>query len=65
MRKTELEKRLRALAKQVGVEVGMLRQGGSHEVWRFGTHRFTIPRHAEINELTARGILDGCEEAEQ
>lgn len=33
----------------------MLRQGANHELWVFNGQRLTIPRHNEINELTARG----------
>ncbi len=35
----------------------LVREGGSHSVFRFGTQSVVIPRHREINELTARGIL--------
>jgi hypothetical protein len=62
MRKTELEKRLRRMARAAGVEVGLLRQGGGHEVWQYGGLVFMIPRHNEINEHTARGILRACEQ---
>jgi mRNA interferase HicA len=33
------------------------RQGGAHEVWRKGERTLAIPRHVEVNELTARAIL--------
>ena len=31
--------------------------GGSHEIWTLGGQRLVIPRHREINERTAEGIL--------
>jgi mRNA interferase HicA len=33
------------------------RQGGAHEIWRKGERTLAVPRHTEINELTARAIL--------
>jgi mRNA interferase HicA len=33
-----------------------VRQGGQHEVWRCGETLVVIPRHREINELTAGSI---------
>ena len=35
----------------------LLRQGGDHEVWSNGVKKTSVPRHREINELTAKGIL--------
>ncbi|MCF7975861.1 MAG: type II toxin-antitoxin system HicA family toxin [Phycisphaerae bacterium] len=32
-------------------------EGSSHEKWTNGHIKTTIPRHREINELTARAIL--------
>jgi hypothetical protein len=40
-----------------GVELVMVREGGRHTVYRCGEVQFTVPRHTEINELTAAGIL--------
>jgi len=33
------------------------RQGGAHEIWRKGERCMPVPRHAEVNEMTARAIL--------
>ena len=38
-------------------EVTVVREGGAHTVYRCGPAQFTVPRHTEINENTARGIL--------
>ena len=35
----------------------LLRQGGSHEVWTNGEEKVSIPRHKEVDELTARGVM--------
>jgi mRNA interferase HicA len=35
-----------------------LRAGGSHDVWTNGKISTTVPRHNEIKEMTAKGILD-------
>jgi hypothetical protein len=40
----------------------MVRQGKNHEVWQCGTTKLTIPRHAEINEYTAEGIMKDIED---
>lgn len=34
-----------------------VRDRGSHTVFRVGTAQFSVPRHTEINELTARDIF--------
>jgi len=31
--------------------------GGKHDKWTNGTHSIAVPRHKEINEFTAKGIL--------
>jgi predicted RNA binding protein YcfA (HicA-like mRNA interferase family) len=33
------------------------REGGAHTIYRKGERTMAVPRHAEINELTARSIL--------
>jgi len=39
----------------------LLRQGGNHEIWTNGEHTVPVPRHKEINEFTAKGILRKAE----
>ena len=48
---------LRSIAKAGGAELNLVRQGGSHEIWTLGCERLVIPRHREINERTADGII--------
>lgn len=42
-----------------------VRQGANHELWSLGGQRLTIPRHREINERTARGIITTAQEVTQ
>ena len=56
VRRTDLIKQLKRIAKANNVSFD-LAEGGSHtKVWING-QMITIPRHNEINEFTARGIL--------
>lgn len=48
-------------ARQLDVGWVLVRQGGRHEVWRCGSTTVVIPRHAEINELTAMSIQKALE----
>ncbi|CAN5908865.1 hypothetical protein BH23ACT10_BH23ACT10_22550 [soil metagenome] len=54
--------RLRASAATVDVDLEFLREGANHEVWSLGGQRITIPRHREINERTAQGIIKTAQE---
>jgi len=56
-----LIRRIAKAAKHVKVTWVFVRQGGSHEVWSCGAIMVTIPRHREINELTAQGIMKDLE----
>jgi mRNA interferase HicA len=57
MRRRELLAELRRIAKEAHVEMALVRHGGRHDVYRLGAVTVVVPRHTEINELTARGIL--------
>jgi len=63
MKRTKLMKEIARRAKSGGVEWVFVREGANHEVWQYGTLRVTMPRHSDINELTAKGILRDIEEA--
>ena len=39
-----------------------IREGGSHEIWRFSSARLVVPRYRDINERTAEGIIRRVEE---
>lgn len=62
MKKTDLTKQLAELAKNKSVVFEKLREGANHEVWAFNGRRISIPRHREINEITAQAILGTAEE---
>jgi mRNA interferase HicA len=40
-----------------------VREGANHTIYRINRAMVSIPRHREINELTAQGILKDAEEA--
>ena len=54
MKKRDLDKQLKELG------WWLLRQG-KHEIWTNGRITIAVPRHREIKEMTARGILRDAE----
>ena len=40
-----------------------VREGANHTIYRINGTKVSIPRHKEINELTAQGILKDAKEA--
>ena len=61
IKKRDLVRQLAAQARNAGVDFTLVRHGGSHEVYSLGGCPITIPRHKELNELLARGILREAE----
>jgi hypothetical protein len=57
MKRTHLIQQLRLVAKEAGLSLELVREGGGHEIWQVGTSRFPIPRHAEIGEQLAKKII--------
>lgn len=57
MRRRDLVRALRRMAREAGVEFVPLRSDGGHEVLSFGGLRIVIPRHRMIAEGTAASIL--------
>lgn len=51
MKKYDLERALRSFGWWLS------REGGRHEIWTNGLQTQAVPRHKEINEWTARGIV--------
>ena len=51
MKRREIEREL----KESGWTLS--RHGGKHDVWVRGEREIVVPRHAEINEYTAKVIL--------
>jgi mRNA interferase HicA len=62
VKKRDLIKQLRATAKAADTDLEFVREGANHEVWTIGGERLVIPRHREINEHTARGIIKKAKE---
>ena len=57
MKRRVLLKRIATAAAAAGVSFDLVREGGEHSVYQCGRERFTVPRHTEINEITAQAIL--------
>lgn len=57
MKRRALLKRIAMAASEADMKLDLVREGGEHSVYQCGAKRFTVPRHTEINELTALGIL--------
>ncbi len=57
----ELKRRIQRAAEAHGMAWRLLWQGGRHEVWQCGSTQVTIPRHREVNELTAGAIFKALE----
>ncbi len=62
MKKRDLVKRLRAVARATGTDLVFVREGTNHEVWAIAGRRLVIPRHREINEHTAQAIIRRAKE---
>ena len=60
MRRQKLIALIATAARESGIAFELVRQG-NHEVWRCGAKVFPVPRHREINEHTARGIMRSLE----
>ncbi|MFE9206597.1 type II toxin-antitoxin system HicA family toxin [Micromonospora sp. NPDC007230] len=57
MKRTDLISKIGKAAADAGTTFEKVREGGSHTIYRYGSQNVVIPRHKEINENTARGIL--------
>ncbi|UOK18049.1 HicA-like toxin [Gordonia phage Santhid] len=56
MKRRDIIKELRKIAKAKG-ETLELSEGGKHSFVTIGKLTTTLPRHNEVNELTAKGII--------
>jgi hypothetical protein len=55
-------KQLSSIARAARVDLELIREGANHELWSLGGMRLIIPRHREINQRTAEGIIKRAEE---
>lgn len=62
MKKRDLIKQLRKIARSADMDFEFVREGGSHEIWSLGDERIVIPRHRETNERLAKGIIAKAKE---
>lgn len=61
MKYRDLVSKIRKAAKAAGIEFKMLRQRGSHQSWTCGSTPVVIPKHSEVNEITAESICKSLE----
>lgn len=61
MKRVDLIRRIGVAARDASLSWSLVRQGSAHEVWDLGGRQVTIPRHREINEITARAIMRALE----
>jgi mRNA interferase HicA len=57
MKRADLVRRIGQAARDAGASWTMLRSTGAHDVWACDGLRVSIPRHREINEMTAIAIM--------
>lgn len=57
MKRDELIRKIRKAASKEGVTFDLEREGAKHSIFRCGSQQVSIPRHREINEITARSIM--------
>ncbi|RIJ76636.1 hypothetical protein D1871_11225 [Nakamurella silvestris] len=56
MKRKDLLKKISQIAKDQGLAMH-LEEGGSHTKVTVGTKNTVVPRHNEVNEITAKAIL--------
>jgi len=61
MNRKRLLKRIRARARELGLPRGDITHAGSHDKVTVGNSFVIIPRHKEIAEMTAEGIMKSLE----
>ncbi len=57
MKRVDLLKELKRIARTTGAELVFVRHGYDHDQYRARGRLIVIPRHREINERTAAAIL--------
>lgn len=62
MKRRDLLKKISDAAKAGDLIFASIRNKGDHEVFTLDGQRVIVPRHTEINEVTAREILKSLED---
>lgn len=57
MKRRGLLTAVRSMAQASGASFDLVRHGASHDIYRVAGLTVVVPRHTEINEMTARGII--------
>lgn len=57
MKQIELLDELRRIAKEKRATLEFVRHGGNHDHYQIRKTRLIVPRHREVPEHTARGII--------
>jgi hypothetical protein len=57
MRRRDLLARINKAAQEHDLKLEEVRDRGAHTIFRVGSAQFSVPRHTEINELTAQSIM--------
>ena len=55
-KRRDLIRRIAKEARQQGIPFSVLREGARHTIFEVGGVRVPVPRHDEINEMTAESI---------
>ncbi len=63
MKRGLLLKEMSMIARDAGFELRLLRDSGGHSVYVINGRRIPVPRHREVNERTAKAILNDARQA--
>jgi hypothetical protein len=61
MKRRDLLSRIAKRARELGVDWVLVTEGSEHTIYQVGSQKVSVPRHREINEYTAQGILKDTE----
>lgn len=62
MKRDELIRKISKAARRYDLTFELVREGGKHSIYRCGAQQITVPRHREINEITAMSIMADLED---
>lgn len=62
MKRRDLIATIAAAAREAGLSWELVRDSGAHEIWSLDGQRTSVPRHREINEITAEAIMKDLED---
>ena len=57
MKRLDLLRLIGTAARDAGLRWELRRQGSEHEIWDLDGVPVSVPRHQEVNDLTAMGIM--------